>query len=117
MFAGKLSRTLFPHALAPLVLHAAQTAAQSAFAVRRVKSQAKSEVDNPAAFFHETRSAANLAKKVHWQACMPSCCHRLLTCMADGTHVSDNNENGTCLFANLLGRIFELLLQHCPCCA
>ena len=51
MFAGKLSRTLFPHALAPLVLHAAQTAAQSAFAVRRVKSQAKSEVDNPAAFF------------------------------------------------------------------
>ena len=47
----KWSETFTPHALVSLVLLAAPTLAHSAVVARRVKSQAKSDMDNPAAFF------------------------------------------------------------------
>ena len=49
--ASKWSETCTPHALVPLVLLAAPTLVHSAVVARRVKSQAKSDMDNPAAFF------------------------------------------------------------------
>ena len=86
----------------------------------RAMSQARSPVVS-LGLFHETRSAANLARKILTGAHAVTW-PRLLTCINPGklrAHVPHKNENlsGTCLLANLFGRFFQLLLQHGPCCA